>query len=166
MSEEGDFLQRLTMKAYLVQHAQAKPEAEDPERHLTDSGNAALCRVAGYASQYANLKVRQILHSGKTRARQTASILDSYLNPPEGVEPTDGLNPNDDPAVWAKRLASQAEDLMLVGHLPHLSRLASLLLCDDAHAKLIEFQMGGIVCLKRDAEGHWAVGWMLVGEVV
>jgi phosphohistidine phosphatase len=154
------------VKLYLVQHAEAKPEAEDSERHLTDSGTAALCRVAGYASQYANLKIGQILHSGKTRARQTASILGSYLNPPEGVAQTDGLNPNDDPAIWAKRLASQADDLMLVGHLPNLSRLASLLLCGDANVKLIEFQMGGIVCLKRDADSHWAVGWMLAPEVV
>ena len=37
--------------------------------------------------------------------------------------------PNDDPMIWVGRLTEEHNDLMLVGHLPHLSpRLASLLL--------------------------------------
>jgi len=39
----------------------------------------------------------------------------------------DGLAPNDDPTTWVQRIASEPADLMLVGHLPHLGWLASVL---------------------------------------
>jgi len=55
---------------------------------------------------------------------------------------------------------------MLVGHLPHLSRLASRLICGDEERKVVSFQMGGVVCLERDAEGNWSVRWALTPELV
>ncbi|MGH2376556.1 MAG: hypothetical protein ACRDIC_24240 [bacterium] len=55
---------------------------------------------------------------------------------------------------------------MLVGHLPHLGRLASLLLVGTAERAVIRFQMGGVVCLARDDSGAWALEWMLVPELV
>lgn len=154
------------MNLFLVQHAEALSEEEDPECRLTQRGQAVLCRVAGYAAQYANIKVSRILHSSKTRAKQTAKILGSYFNPPGGVSETDGLDPKADPSIWAKRLAEIEDGVMLVGHLPHLSRLASLLLVGDSGKKIVDFQMAGIVCLKRDEAGKWSVGWVLVPEVV
>jgi len=58
------------------------------------------------------------------------------------------------------------EDTMLVGHLPHLGRLASLLLSGDKEKGIIDFKMGGIVCLKRFDDGHWAIEWMIIPEVI
>ena len=154
------------MNVYLVQHGQARSEAEDAQRPLAEKGRAAVCRVGAYAAQYANVRVTRILHSGKTRARQTAVILGSFLQPPGGVEETDGLDPMADPALWEKRLTDVRDDLMLVGHLPHLSKLASYLICKDQNLKLVDFQMGGIVCLGRDEQGSWSVRWVLTPEVV
>ena len=54
---------------------------------------------------------------------------------------------------------------LLVGHLPHLSRLASLLLVGDATREIVAFRMGGIVCLENDA-GRWRIKWILTPETV
>jgi phosphohistidine phosphatase len=54
------------------------------------------------------------------------------------------------------------EDTVLVGHLPHLGSLASLLLCGDKEKNVIDFKMGGVVCLKRLNDGKWSVEWMIV----
>ncbi len=55
---------------------------------------------------------------------------------------------------------------MLVGHLPYLSRLVAQLLGAGADRTLVRFQMGGVVRMERDDAGRWAVGWMLVPELV
>jgi phosphohistidine phosphatase len=53
---------------------------------------------------------------------------------------------------------------MLVGHLPHLSRLASALLLGDPGREIVRFRMGAIVCLVR-AEGRWLLQWVLTPEL-
>ncbi len=53
---------------------------------------------------------------------------------------------------------------MLVGHLPHLSRLASLLLTADPAREIIAFRMGGMVCLS-EWEGQWRLHWILTPEI-
>jgi phosphohistidine phosphatase len=54
---------------------------------------------------------------------------------------------------------------MLVGHLPHLSRLASWLLIGDPGKEILRFRNGGIVCLAR-AGGRWLLQWILAPELV
>ena len=110
--------------------------------------------------------VSQIFHSGKTRALSTAKILAAALKPPKEISPTTGLAPLDDPGSWAGRLAEMDADIMLVGHLPHLAKLAALLLTGDQEKSVINFKMGGVVCLRRTEVGHWAVEWMLVPEII
>jgi phosphohistidine phosphatase len=55
------------------------------------------------------------------------------------------------------------EPLMLVGHLPHLRRLASLLLVGDPEREIIRFRNGAVVCLVT-MEGRWLVQWVLTPE--
>ena len=145
------------MKLYLVQHAEAKPEQEDPRRPLTEKGEADAKRLADFLKKL--VRADRILHSGKLRAVQTAQVLAEELKPPE-VSVGSGLNPLDDSSAWVERLASMDEDLMLVGHMPHLEKLASRLLCGDERLKL-GFEPGSAVCLERDASGAWALGWMV-----
>jgi phosphohistidine phosphatase len=152
------------MHLYLVQHAEAKKEEEDPLRTLTDEGIQDIKKVASYVVKL-NLKVTNIYHSGKTRALQTAQILHESLNTSAGISQTDGLSPMDKPGVWAERLGSVKDNIMIVGHLPHLSKLASLLLAGDEGKDIVNVQMASIVCLKRFDDGHWAVDWMLTPEI-
>ncbi len=153
------------MTIYLVQHAQAKPKEDDPQRPLSDQGLSDIRKVATFLGNR-GIQVSRILHSGKLRARQTAETLSEHLHPSGGLSETDGLAPLDDPAVWAGRLADADEDLMLVGHLPHMSKLSALLLTDNAEQPVIRFQMGGVICLERDEEGRWSVAWLVVPEML
>jgi phosphohistidine phosphatase len=153
------------MFLYLVQHAEAKREEEDPARGLTEKGLNDIRKVAEYAAKL-NIITKEIFHSGKTRAQQTARVLSDFLRPEKGISQTDGLSPMGDPEVWFGRVSKMEADIMLVSHLPFLSKLASLLLCGDKEKNVVNFKMGCIVCLKRFEDGRWAVEWMIVPEVV
>jgi phosphohistidine phosphatase len=153
------------MQLFLVQHAEAKKEEEDPSRSLSEKGFQDIKNAASYAAAL-NIKVSQIFHSGKTRALQTAEVLADFIKPVRCISETDGLAPLDEPQIWIERLKDMSENIMLVGHLPHLGKLASLLLCGDKEKGIIDFKMAGIVCLKRFNESNWSVEWMLIPEVI
>lgn len=152
------------MKAILVQHAQALLKEEDPDRPLSQEGRDTIQTIADYAASHLDLELGRIWHSGKTRTLQTAEVLNSTLGTSIGVRSSEELSPLDDPRAWAERLAEMAHDVMLVGHLPHLSRLASLLLTGDPDIEPIAFQNAGLVCLERQ-EG-WKLRWMLTPELL
>lgn len=152
------------MLLYLVQHAESKSKDEDPARDLTEKGRRDTERVARYLKRL-HVQVSQIFHSGKTRARSTAELLAGQIQPAAVVSEAQGLAPLDDPQIWAARLANLEEDILLVGHLPHLGKLASLLTSGAQEKSVVNFQMGGVVRLRR-AEGNWAVDWMLVPDIV
>jgi phosphohistidine phosphatase len=153
------------MFLYLIQHAEAKGKEEDPSRDLTEKGLQTIKRVAHYLGK-GKVAVSQVLHSGKTRARSTGEILAESLKPPQGISHTDGLAPLDDPEIWAGRLSAITQDIALVGHLPHLARLAALLISGDQEKSVINFKMGGVVCLHRSDTGPWAVEWMIIPEIL
>lgn len=153
------------MLLYLVQHAEAKREEEDSARPLSGKGLEDIKKVASHLSSL-NINVDQILHSTKLRAEQTAEVLSENLKPSKGILKTDGLSPLDDPALWAENLKNVKDNTMFVGHLPHLAKLASLLLCGDAEKNIIAFKMAGIVCLKRDDNRAWSLQWMITPEVI
>jgi len=154
------------MHLYLVQHGAAKTDIEDPQRSLADEGRRTVEAVAEHLSRM-SVKVSRIEHSDKLRARQTAEILAARLRPAKGVTQMAGLAPNDDVELSYKRLDEETDTVMIVGHLPHLSRLASRLLLEhDPGRILLKFQMAGVVKLERDADRRWAVSWMLMPDLL
>ncbi len=152
------------MEVYLVQHGEAKPESEDPQRPLTERGYSEVEKVARYAAGL-RLRVSLILHSGKLRARQTAEILAKNLAPPQGIRELNRLAPADDLRVAEALIRQAGSPIMLVGHLPHLSRLTSLLILGDPEKQVVRFRNGGIVCLKQDESG-WTTSWLLTPELI
>jgi phosphohistidine phosphatase len=165
-SPADDSVQGKLMNLYLVQHGEAMPEKEDPQRPLSEKGRRDIKTTASFVSQRGHIRAHIVLHSGKTRALQTAQILAEHANPPDGVKQADGLAPLDDPSIWAGRLSEITEDLILVGHLPHLEKLASLLLCGTAEKKMVDFRMAGIVCLGRDETGNWTLQWIIIPDML
>ena len=149
----------------LVQHGAAKSEAEDPRRGLTDEGRRDVERMAHFLAPL-HLSLDRIEHSEKLRARQTAEILASHLRPAEGTHEIAGLAPRDDVEPVCVRLQQEAKNLMLVGHLPYLSHLASRLLGLDRNSAVVRFQMAGVVRLDRDEAGRWEVRWVFPPELV
>lgn len=147
------------MRLYLVQHGLAVAASEDAARPLSAQGREDVTRTAGFLSLFEKPRPARILHSGKLRAEQTAGMFaEAWGGLP--VEETMGLAPNDDPLIWAARCDSVGQELMLVGHLPHLQRLAGLLICGDAEREATRFRNGGVVCLERNEAG-WTILWQI-----
>ncbi len=154
------------MKLYLARHGEAKPDAEDPARPLSTRGRAETERVAVFLKNTDSVRVSHMPHSGKTRSAETAAILAGCLGCPDAVLERDGMKPNDDPIIWADRLAEMHNDVMLVGHLPHIGKLAGLLLCDDADVRPITFGASCVACLERDEGDCWTVAWLVGPELL
>jgi phosphohistidine phosphatase len=152
------------MRVYLVQHGAAKTKEQDAERPLTDLGRDEVGRVSRAAGSLA-IHIATIFHSGKTRARQTADIFARHLEPASGVAELAGLGPTDDPEIAYRILTQREESVMLVGHLPHLGRLASLLITGEPADDVIAFRNAGLVCLARTAS-QWTVQWVLTPELI
>ena len=148
------------MKVYLVQHAKPKSKEEDPDRPLSDEGKNDIIKIVKFLPQ---LNIKKVLHSSKLRAQQTAEILAKSLK--AEVINGDALEPLADPAIWTQRLDKESEDVMLVGHLPHLAKLASQLLTQNQEKPVISFKQGGIVCLEKTDHG-WEVAWMVTPELL
>ncbi len=151
------------MRVYLVQHAEAMSEEQDPERPLTDLGRQHAQWTADLAARL-NVEIEQIRHSGKTRAEQTAEIIGNALSPTEGVVAVPGLAPLDDVKPVAEELDVASEPVMLVGHLPFMERLAGQLLTGDDRQPVIEFTNAGIVCLEK-TDGRWQATWIITPQI-
>ena len=154
------------MNLYLVQHGKAKLTEEDPQRSLSDKGQADIEKVAAFVAESTPIRVSRIFHSGKNRTQQTAEILAQHLNPPNGVTAIEGLEPLAYPSICENRIAGETEDIMLVGHLPHLDKLSATLVCRDKAKSVIAFQNGGVVCLTADESGNWRIGWMVTPQML
>ncbi len=152
---------------YLVQHAKAKPKQADPKQALSEKGQADIDKVAAYIAKLPLLQPpAQIIHSGKTRAQQTANVLAQALSPINGVKSSANLSPMANVSLWAERLNTLSENVMLVGHLPHLSKLAALLLCQNEEKQVINFQNAGLVCLHKDDKGVWSGQWIITPQTI
>ena len=153
------------MRLYLVQHGEAKSKEEDPDRGLTDKGIRDVEKVA-VALKSLSLRIDSLWHSGKTRARHTAEILQpSFASSCELIE-RDGLSPNDPVGDMKQVIEEGGADIMIVGHLPFLNRLAALLVIADENSDVATFQNGGILCLEYRETDNWSIAWMIVPEVL
>ncbi|MGB9700646.1 MAG: phosphohistidine phosphatase SixA [Thermodesulfobacteriota bacterium] len=153
------------MKLYLIQHGEATPEQVDPLRPLTAQGREDVLQIASFLKD-ARVRPTLIYHSEKLRAKQTAEIIASAMALNELIRERKGLLPQDVIDDIAQEISRSAKDLMIVGHLPFLSKLATFLLVGKEEGNLIAFQPGGVVCLKRAEDQRWQVAWMVVPEIL
>ncbi|RUM89268.1 MAG: phosphohistidine phosphatase SixA, partial [Thermodesulfatator sp.] len=129
---------------------------EDPRRPLSPEGREETQRMAAWLKEL-GLRVPEIWHSTKLRAKETAEVLAEALE--ARTLEKEGLAPLDDPAPLAETLKSRTEDLLIAGHLPFLSRLASLLLLGDPEKEIVNFRFSGCLALVR--EESWRIDWFL-----
>jgi phosphohistidine phosphatase len=153
------------MRLYLVQHGEAQPEAVSAERELTPQGRQDVVRIAELLGA-CGVRAAQVLHSGKTRARQTAEILAGRLAPGSVPEVLVGLNPNDPVEPVAALARDWSEDSLLAGHQPFMGRLAALLVAGHVDAATFAFQPGSIACLERTPAAGWQLLWMVRPELL
>jgi phosphohistidine phosphatase len=153
------------MKLYLVQHAKAASEQQDPQRSLTEEGKRDIEKIAAFIKPL-NLTVDILWHSGKKRAAQTAQFLADAINVRQGPIARDGLAPNDDVTVLRDEVSAVQQDIMIVGHLPFLDKLASLLLTASQSAATVSFKNAGLICLYRSEDNHWRIDWMITPQLL
>jgi len=144
---------------YLVRHGEALLETSDPRRPLSAVGEKQVAQMSR-AALARKVRVSTIYHSGILRAQQTAEIFARSLLPPTGVQPMTGLLPQDDPTVARAELENAHEPVMLVGHLPHMSRLAALLINGDTDREAVEFSPATLACMAHE-KATWQVAWVL-----
>lgn len=152
-------------KLYLVQHGKQTPEEVNPEEPLSQEGKEDCEKVARFAKN-AGVKVDEIFHSVKLRAKETAEILAEYLLANTEVQEKEGLKAMDDVGVWAEKMKNYEGDLMLVGHLPFMQKLSSLMIAGNTENPVYKFQQGGIVCLEKGEEEKWILCFAVNPELL
>jgi len=147
------------MRVYLAQHGEAASKDLDPERKLTEKGIEDVGKVAEFLKPL-GINCSTIQHSGKARAAETAQILAPSLGGADLVSGRDGINPLDPVAPIADELNSAKDDTALVGHMPFMGKLASLLAAGDESLAVAAYTPGTVVCVEKDDAGKWHIAWM------
>jgi phosphohistidine phosphatase len=153
------------MKLYLVQHGEAVDKSVDPQRPLSEAGIKIVERVAALITR-AEAAPKCILHSGKTRARQTAELFSEHAATGTAVIDVDGIAPLDDVEAFADRIAGFGDEIMVCGHQPFMGKLVSHLLFGKAEVSSVEFLPGTLARLDRGEGGHWVLCWLVRPEML
>ena len=143
------------MSMFFVQHGISLDKSVDMDRPLSEQGKQNVKMIANHLAKQ-DLNIKRVFHSGKSRSTQTARLFAQILNIPN-VQQHDFLNPNDD----VNQLISILEDsCMYVGHLPHMEKMVSELLCGNEDGKIVHYENAAVVCINRNEEGYY-LNWML-----
>jgi phosphohistidine phosphatase len=144
------------MELYLIRHGEADGNAPDADGGppLTDNGLAQVRRAAHFAARL-GVKVAEIRHSEKLRAVQTAQEFERALGCPRRQLPR--IGPNDDINPLRREAAGLQQNVMVVGHLPYLGRIAGALLAQDESMPVVVFHPAAIVRLDRRDDARWSL---------
>lgn len=143
------------MELYLVRHGIAEEvsaSGTDADRRLTSEGIHKVEKVAkGFAKKIEGLDI--ILHSTFLRARETAEIFRQHY-PGAKFQEVKGITPMDAPskALALVEMHANLDRVMIVGHEPHLSGLAALLL-NGTDERILEFKRAGIAAIDWGGKG-------------
>ena len=152
------------MHVILIRHAHAEDGENDAARPLSPKGRRqarALARLLRAAEAF---DAGEIWHSPLVRARQTAALLVQRLGTKAPLREVGGLRPGDDPAATARRLGDARRPVAVVGHDPHLSELATLLVTDRVAPLRFKLKKGAALRLDRTA-GGWVVRWLVTPDL-
>ncbi|MFN7339852.1 MAG: SixA phosphatase family protein [Opitutia bacterium] len=156
------------MRLFLLRHAEAAPGVPDAGRLLTDRGKAQVAKMARRLDWSCLDAVKSIEHSGLVRARQTAELLAAEVPLRKPLAINAAIRPMDDPRLFAQELAAARADRLLVGHNPHLSRLAGLLLGRGQGEVSLVLKKAAFLALERSKPpgkespmGHWSLLWLI-----
>ena len=155
MSQSGQWL-------YLIRHAHAERTLPDRDRALSNKGIASAKRLGRTIAAGTFSPDTRMVCSQLRRSRETAEILlDAWQwNCP--LEKWSGLAPEDDPLVTAATINAIKEPLIIVGHNPHLSYLATILLSGSIGGCSIHFRKSAAMALYRpNGMRLWSLEWFL-----
>lgn len=138
-----------------MRHGQAEDPSIDPEQGLTEKGKNAIRKIAQELQQKSVLP-KQIFHSVKKRAQQTASIVSEVITPGSLPQIMENLKPGDNPANLIDTINQWTDDTLIVSHLPFIPSLLELL---TQQHNPVRFEPGTVVCLSQSGS-HWQLEWV------
>jgi len=65
----------------------------------------------------------------------------------------------------AGELNSSSGDIVLVGHMPFMSKLVAHLVAGDENIEVVTFKPGAIACVEKDEKNGWHIVWMLCPDI-
>jgi phosphohistidine phosphatase len=148
------------MNLYIVRHAEAAAKEIHPERKLTEAG-VRDAESLGKLMASLQLGASEIWHSPKPRAAQTAHAIADAVGLGSACLVREGLLPGDPVKPLAKILNLIEQDLIIVGHDPFLTRLASRLVCGRASAAVVDLDKPSLLHLTNVPEGEWRIVQLL-----
>lgn len=158
------------IRLYLLRHAHAVSDTEDPLRPLSEHGREQVRTVARFVHARGGIQVERVWHSPLRRAVETAELFCERLNLTATCREIDGLLPDDDIRGVSRRLSGFGYPLLVVGHEPHLGRLASILVCGNVDQDIVDFKKGALLCLEREATKSrtilWRICWFISPELL
>jgi len=146
---------------YLIRHADAVSDEEDPARPLSGRGRDQMARVCAVLRNERGFNPAEIWHSPLLRSLETAQLLAAGLRLAAPLVLAPGLGPDDDPRAIAAVLEGEKRDIAVVGHEPHLGILASLMVYGPARGGvLFPFPKAGVLALSRSGK-RWQSSWIV-----
>jgi phosphohistidine phosphatase len=140
----------------VMRHAEPVSSMEDATRPLSVVGRRQADLMASWIAA-AGVMPEEVRTSNRLRAKQTADVLARRLGlPPGRSREWNALAPDADPAVAAADLGSDAQRVVLVGHLPHVERLVSTLVTGEPTLVHLEMNYASAVVLTKTGE-RWAI---------
>ena len=146
------------MRVYLIRHAHAVDGEEDPARPLSRRGVGQTRDLARFLKPAGLFEPEEIWHSPLVRSRQTAELLREHLHLTAPLALVADLEPEDDPQRTALRLKAAGRAIAVVGHEPHLSALASLLVAGKPAPPVFVMKKAAVLALEG-AGSYWMVRW-------
>ena len=142
------------MRLFIVQHGHAVAKDVDPDRPLSEQGRHDVEMLEEYLATH-NVEVGQVFHSGKTRARETAEILQPLLAPDGRIDARENLAPNDSPEALLREVQDGDEDILVASHMPFVARAVSLALTGEPERELVHFVPGAVAGIERGSDTAW-----------
>ena len=154
------------MKLYCVRHCEALNSDVDPERSLSEQGLQDAAKLADHIKQR-NIIIPTVMHSGIKRASQTAEFIAASCGSEELIADRELLDDQAEVLRVVDEIKLWNQDTALVGHMPYMSNLVSVLVMDSedgVNPHLLTYAPGTMVCLARSAEGRWVIDWIIKPE--
>src|SRR6476469_8172933 len=155
----------MTCTLYLIRHAVAERSStsgQDADRQLTPEGFAKL-RKQAHGLAWLGVVPDELRCSPFQRTQQTTALLGAVLAPKLSIKPCHELAPGHAPdeVITALLPSASAQNIMLVGHEPELSRLASYLMTGSADMAPMPFKKGSVAAIEVPSLSPRTLGRLL-----
>ena len=149
------------MHLYLMRHGESLSVEIDPKKSLSSDGVTDVKKIGKFLKKNLILPPEiNIYHSTKLRTKQTATIISEYFPSTKKIEQLENLCPNDPLDQIFDRIQLEWEDILLVGHLPVLSKLTSKILLSNELLPVIDFSSASILSLIQENK-EWVIEWFI-----